>query len=105
MLAGLAGGDVTPGTGLVSSDALTTNYYFDLRGYQIAESNPGGLSQKAWEKSRGVKKPERRARSLKKDVFALNDGRNWAEAMAPREASDADSSLPEERARDMVVLS
>ncbi len=34
---------VDPSTGDVSSTALTTNYYFDHRGNQVAESNPGGL--------------------------------------------------------------
>lgn len=34
---------VTPGAGTVSPDALTTNYYFDHRGNQIAVSAPGGL--------------------------------------------------------------
>jgi RHS repeat-associated protein len=35
--------DVDPSTGAVSSTALTTNYYYDHRGNQIAESAPGGL--------------------------------------------------------------
>jgi YD repeat-containing protein len=35
--------DVNPSTGAVSPNTLTTNYYFDLRGYQIAESDAGGL--------------------------------------------------------------
>ncbi|MGH7222008.1 MAG: hypothetical protein ACRELF_02140, partial [Gemmataceae bacterium] len=39
--------DVNPTTGAVSSSALTTNYYYDARGDQIAESDPGGL----WTKS------------------------------------------------------
>ena len=34
---------VDPTTGAVSSTALTTNYYYDHRGDQIAESDPGGL--------------------------------------------------------------
>ena len=32
-----------PTTGAVSSTPLTTNYYYDHRGDQIAESDPGGL--------------------------------------------------------------
>ena len=32
-----------PNTGAVSSASLTTNYYFDADGQQIAESDPGGL--------------------------------------------------------------
>ena len=35
--------DVDPSTGTVSSTALTTNYYYDHRGDQLAESDPGGL--------------------------------------------------------------
>ena len=35
--------DVNPSTGDVSSTALTTNYYYDLRGDLVAESDPGGL--------------------------------------------------------------
>ena len=34
--------DVNQATGAVSSAALTTNYYFDARGDQVAESDPGG---------------------------------------------------------------
>ncbi len=39
--------DVNPSTGVVSSSALTTNYYYDHRGDVMAESDPGGL----WTKS------------------------------------------------------
>jgi YD repeat-containing protein len=39
--------DVNPTTGAVSSNALTTNDYYDHRGNLIAESAPGGL----WSKS------------------------------------------------------
>ncbi len=35
--------DVNQSTGAKSSSALTTNYYYDHRGDQIAESDPGGL--------------------------------------------------------------
>jgi RHS repeat-associated protein len=35
--------DVNPTNGTISSNSLTTNYYYDLRGDQIAESDPGGL--------------------------------------------------------------
>jgi RHS repeat-associated protein len=35
--------DVNPLTGAVSTSSLTTNYYYDHRGDQIAESDPGGL--------------------------------------------------------------
>jgi RHS repeat-associated protein len=35
--------DVNPATGAVSSTALTTNDYYDHRGNQIAQSDPGGL--------------------------------------------------------------
>ena len=35
--------NVDPTTGDVSSTALTTNYYYDHRGNQIAETDPGGL--------------------------------------------------------------
>jgi RHS repeat-associated protein len=38
---------VDPSTGSVSTNALTTNYYYDLRGDLVAESDPGGL----WTKS------------------------------------------------------
>ncbi len=35
--------DVNPQTGAVSTNSLTTNYYYDHRGEQIAQSDPGGL--------------------------------------------------------------
>jgi RHS repeat-associated protein len=35
--------DVNPSTGAMSSTALITNFYYDHRGDQIAESDPGGL--------------------------------------------------------------
>ena len=35
--------DVNPTTGAVSTNSLTTNFYFDHRGDQVAESDPGGL--------------------------------------------------------------
>lgn len=38
--------DVNPQTGAVSNSGLTTNYYYDHRGDQIAESDPGGLWNK-----------------------------------------------------------
>ncbi len=38
--------DVNPMTGTVSSTGLTTNFYYDHRGDQIAESDPGGLWSK-----------------------------------------------------------
>jgi RHS repeat-associated protein len=35
--------DVNQTTGAISTNSLTTNYYYDHRGDQIAESDPGGL--------------------------------------------------------------
>ena len=34
---------MNPNNGDVSGSALTTNYYYDLRGNLVAESDPGGL--------------------------------------------------------------
>jgi hypothetical protein len=39
--------DVNPTTGTVSTNALTTNLYYDHRGDLVAQSAPGGLWSKA----------------------------------------------------------
>jgi RHS repeat-associated protein len=64
--------DVNPNTGAVSSSALTTNYYYDHRGDQIAESDPGGL----WTKSQfdGV------GRDLMDSTTDGASGTTWADA-------------------------